>query len=267
MDKFFSDIKLSIFEVISFVLPGFAFLVLGSTLFPGYISLTDVFANLIPYTLLSYVLGLILHSLSVNEFFNWKQMGWKVYHRFKEKDAEGHGVKEPQTIRGRLSKAFRYKFLEVGPQKTLEVLAVETLKKRFGNKSLDNFDAYFVMEALFIQNDPLSKQFEHLHYQKVFARSLATVFLLYALATIAVSNFADFILYLGDKNPVEFKFLDRVVVIVSLLLYFLLLARANFYKLYRDKIMSVAVLLSDNTEITSTKFSGAPDEDLVTEKK
>lgn len=104
MNSVFDSLKLTLFEIVGYVLPGVFLEMIVCLFLPSGLS---GFSNYLPILLLlSYPVGQLLHSASDVLDFP-RELSWKTYHLIKEKDADGHGVRNPPSRMGKLAMNLR----------------------------------------------------------------------------------------------------------------------------------------------------------------
>lgn len=239
MNNIFDGFKITIFELVGYVLPGlFLELVVFIILFPTGIT---GFTNYLPVLLvLSYPLGQLLHSLSNILDYDISTLSWKLYHLIKEKDKDGHGVKEPKSRLGKFAKSLR-QLIEKDTTKHVKNDIDELLKSRLNLEAITGFDLFFLKESILAETSNIATNFEHLHYQKIFNKSLAFIFVALTMTLPFLSSLGvDKITFSSGKSVSISQSLIPVMV-MSAVLYKIFYERAKFFKSYRDKIMNSAV--------------------------
>lgn len=249
MNNIFDSFKITIFELVGYVLPGlFLELLIYLFLFPSGFS---AFTSHLPLLLiLSYPLGQLLHSLSNVLDYDLGGLGWKIYHLIKEKNESGHGVKEPQTKLGKLAKSLR-RLIEEHTTKPTKNDVDKFLNEKLKLGDIAGFDLFFLKESILAESGNIATNFEHLHYQKIFNKSLAFIFVSLVLVLPFLPSLGMDKITLSSSKSIGINQSMIPIMIVSAGLYKIFYERAKFFKSYRDKIMNSAVRM-----YLETKFNG-----------
>lgn len=252
MNNVFDSLKLTLFEIVGYVLPG-VFLEIAICLFQP-LGIAN-FSNHLPVLLLlSYPLGQILHSISNILDLNLYGLAWKIYHLIKEKDENGHGVKDPRSRLGRLARALRC-LIEKHTPKQKKVDIDQMLKKRFCLENMNGFESFFLKESILAESSNIATNFEHLHYQKIFNKSVAFIFACLTLFIPVAPLLGLTTLYLSDTKFIKINENVLLLTAASAITFKIFYKRAIFFKSYRNKIMDSAVrmYLHKNLNIKSRR--------------
>jgi hypothetical protein len=242
MSEDLNSLKLTIFELISYVFPRLLVIILGLVFFPPGLSILK--DNVILVSFFSYIIGNLLHQLSESNL-NLRQYGWKIYHWLKEKDEKGHGIENPTGRIGRLMKWFRHKWLEKKKDPIKDLLNVTgILKEKCNVDEVTPYDLYFLKEAYLINQPSLAGYYQYLLYQKIFNKSLSLIFFLTAVLLIILDYFKTISvnIYPGLSYSIDGK---GLIISAGLILLSLVFKdRSRFFKDYRDKILDMNVLMT-----------------------
>lgn len=239
MNNIFDSLKLTLFELVGYVLPGlFLEIIIFTLLFPlGFLSIN----NYIPLILIfAYPVGQLLHSISNIIDYDLRSFGWLVYHKIKEKDQDGHGVKNPVTKLGKVAKHLRT-LIEDNTTKSEQYDIDQVLKSKLDLKNISNFDLFFIKESLLAESNNIATSFEHLHYQKVFNRSMAFIFACITIFLPFAHYFHILAFHISRSSSITINPNLLALVITNAIIYKVFYERSKFFKNYREKIMNSAV--------------------------
>jgi len=250
MSEDLNSLKLTIFELISYVFPGFLVIIFGLLFYPGGLSILK--DNVILVSFFSYIIGNLLHQLSESSF-NLRQYGWKIYHWLKEKDEKGHGVENPKSLTGKLIKSFRYKILEKKKDPLKDLLnTVGIFKKNCDLEEITSYDMYFLKEAYLVNQQSLAGYYQYLLYQKIFNRSLSLIFFLTAVLIIILDYYRTLIIYFYPELTYSIDGKGWLIAVGLLLLSLTFRNRSRFFKDYRDKILDMNIVMNFGTKKTKS---------------
>lgn len=238
MNEGLKILQLSVFEIISYFFPGVIFLSLIIALIPS-VGFGVVSENLIAFIFVSYLLGNIIHSLSDIP----SKVLWNIYHRFKEKDSDGHGLNIPRKFIGKAIHKMRYILLDKGIEENLSNIANSKIKERLKGQKFVNMDISQIKEMSLITNNKASGYFEYLNYQKVFSKSISFIFLIYSITTILIAIFGDYSINL-PYGKIDFPYLAFIVFLISVSLSIVFNSRFLFFKQYREAILNSNIILN-----------------------
>lgn len=242
----FDGFKLTIFELVGYILPGLFFQFIFYTFF-SELGIESFISNLTLSLVLAYPLGQFLHSSSNILDYDIKSLGWSIYHKLKERDQYGHGVKEPTSKLGRLAKKLRY-FIESHSKKN-KSNTNKILREKMDLDDFDNFDLFFLKESILAKSDSIATNFQHLHYQKIFNRSLAFTFILLFFIILSSNFFGITEINITSEIKIDIQQHTLVLLLFSIVFYRIFYGRAKFFKSYRDKILNSATRLYLQSEL------------------
>lgn len=239
MNNIFDSFKITIFELVGYVLPGlFLELLIYLFLFPSdFVGFTSHLPLLL---ILSYPLGQLLHSVSNVLDYDLGGLGWKIYHLIKEKDKNGHGVEDPQTRLGKRARSLR-RLIEEYISKSAQSDVDKLLKEKLKLCDISGFDLFFLKESILAESGNIATNFEHLHYQKIFNKSLAFIFVVLLLISPFFPSLGIDKITLSSGKNININQSMVPMMVIAGVLYKIFYERAKFFKSYRDKIMNSAV--------------------------
>lgn len=232
MNSFMDGIKITLFELMAYVLPGYVSLALMEYFFN--LKYVNYAQDPLIFFVVVFLLGHVIHTLSVVVTIEVKDLGWLIYHRLKEKDENGKGVETPKGIKGKIAKVFREKYLDtISKQKNNLVSSANAIlqKKDENLKTLNGLEFYHVKEVIFADNPRVSEYFLFTHYYSVLCRSLA-------LLSVGAVFLFTFNLYIANSLNMH----DLILLLVSGSVFEVFLNRHNFYKQYRSKLIDAHVI-------------------------
>lgn len=233
----FKDLNVTIFELISYIFPGFL-VVIFLLLFTPY-GLEPISNNFLVILLVSYIVGNLLHFLS--DTISFRGIGWSLYHRFKERNRDSHGVKRPKGVVGKLMKKLRYYFLELEKRGKMSVVGL--IKKKYDHTDLDSYDFHLIKEVILAKQPDILNSYSHLNYQRIFNSSLSIVFFLFAVTIFVYDYFYILKVYFGPTIFYEIDHLGYLLSLLAFLLSHIFNKRSIFFKSYRSKLLDAVTLI------------------------
>jgi hypothetical protein len=237
MEKFLSELKLSIFDLMAYIFPSIILILFLSVLFLPNWSL--LFQNYWPYVLIiSYIIGNILHQLS----FVIKSLLWKLYNNIKERDKKNHSVKKPTTVKGKCALFLRYFLLDRKILGSLNKKTDTLVKSKYKLEDVSSFDIFIFKEtfAASVENTPAS--FDYLHYQAVLSFSFSLVCIFLILIVLFKTIFSNVVMYLNNNNYIDFKYISLVIISLLLVCSYTFFRRGVFFEKYRKSVINSIVL-------------------------
>lgn len=238
-----NGLNLPLFETISYVFPGL-YLIVSISILSEY-GLKIIQENLLLSLLFSYLIGNILHQLSESKV-SISSLFWSVYHKFKEKDLDGHGIEFPTTLSGKMANFIRTHFLEPKKQNWINVtkLQAEKILKDKYNSKLNSFEIFQFKEVIMADKPNINSQCQYLHYQKIFNKSMSLVFFVLSVFYVIFDYY--YILTISLTNQYFYK-IDGFGWLISAILLFLFAVfkeRYIFFNDYRNKVLDATVITS-----------------------
>lgn len=246
MKDFLKTLEFNFLEIVSYILPGFLALLILFSLFSdkGVVPIED---NLVIFLILAYIIGQALHTLArVPE-----RMLWRMYNKLQGSYKNPDVPRRPTTMTEKLCELIRCKCLEPNRSTTLARKANEYLQQKYGLDDKDHFGRHYLKEALFSSDSELPGKYEHLHYQTILNRSLASIFSISTVLVPLKAIFSNLKIRLNAEDTIDFKYIAVVLTIVCLTLAKIFYKRGVFFKQYRDEILNAFVVSqkrSDNDD-------------------
>lgn len=241
MTESLKSLQLSIFDIISYILPGFVLILSICLIFsPDGMELIE--ENTFVVLIFSYLLGNLVHSVAILPD-KWL---WKFYHRYKEKDKDGHGVERPQKLLGKIVKFLRYNLIADEGKGNLGSAAKTQIMKTVNGHKLDDMDLYQLKETFFISTPSVAGYYEYLNYQKVFSASLGKVFLILVILIPLKAIIGDLSLNFGNGRILDFPYISVALTLCCAAVSIIFLRRYQFFRRYRNSIMNSNIILNFN---------------------
>ncbi len=210
------NLLLTLFDSIAYVIPGFT--VISIILLHTTPKWGDSFTNyFLVFTVIAYVLGLIVHSLSFE--LDIVSYLWKLYHYSKESDKEGHGLKTTNTFKGKFANCVRWIIEKIFKKESILPLEVKLLKEQPDTR----------------------KYYDYLDYQKTLSRSMWLIFLIYSLYLLFFFFFFKLFkleFYLPNDS-FKFSVNTQIVFIASILVSLIWKGREKFFTSYKLNVFKL----------------------------
>lgn len=253
MAEALSAIRITFFELVSYVLPGGLAYFLFTSSLPGNNVLIGQQITFLHFALF-FLIGIAIHSVSIyiklpNQYL------WSAYHLLKETYPGSTKTNySPITRRGKLAMFIRNKLIgkDVAAKSGNNSLAIQADNKVvevFALAEITPLELFALKEAVFLNNPEHVKNYEHLHYHKLLSNSLATLFICYGLMALILDILGNFTFTLSGIGQFNHSGLAAEVAGICFIASWLLLNRADFYKNCRSRAVNASNIIYFNSKI------------------